>query len=94
MALTKSSLAMGGFKYAYIIAFFMFLAGFFHPLITNTSFDTVVIGVLVLLVGLAGGIMLHRAASDSGRKKGPLLGLGFGLMALSTLGIYYMTGRV
>ena len=93
MALTKSTLAIGGFKYVYIIVFFMFLAGFFHPLITGSSFDIVVIGVLVLLMGLAGGILLYKAATEGG-KRGLLLGLGFGLMAISTLGIYYMTGRV
>ena len=94
MAITRGTLAMDGFKYVYIIVFFMFLAGFFHPLITNTSFDIVVIGVLVLMVGLAGGIMLYKAAADPGRRKGLMLGAGFGLMALSTLGIYYMSGRM
>ena len=91
MVFSKSALAARGFKYVYIIAFFMFLAGFFHPLVTNTSFDIVVIGVLVLLVGLAGGIMLYRAATDATKK---MLGIGFGLMALSTLGIYYLAGLI
>ncbi|MCE2498202.1 MAG: hypothetical protein J4F28_04305 [Nitrosopumilaceae archaeon] len=95
MALEKGTLLMGGFKYVYIIIFFMFLAGFFHPLVTNTSFDIVVIGVLVLLLGLAGGILLYRSATDGGSgRKGAMLGAGFALMAISTLGIYYMTGRV
>ena len=95
MALEKGTLLMGGFKYVYIIVFFMFLAGFFHPLITNTSFDVVVIGVLVLLLGLAGGILLYKSATDSGGgRRGAILGAGFGLMAISALGIYYMTGRV
>lgn len=93
MALSKSTLAIDSFKYVYIIVFFMFLAGFFHPLITGTSFDIVVIGVLVLMLGLAGGVLLYRAATDNG-KKGLFLGIGLGLMAISTLGIYYMTGRV
>lgn len=92
MAFSKNTLAAGGFKYAYIIVFFMFLAGFFHPLITGTSFDIVVIGVLVLLVGLAGGILLYKAAT-TGKKQGLLLGMGFGLMTLSAFGIFYMTGR-
>lgn len=92
MALGKNALAVGSFKYGYIIVFFMFLAGFFHPLITQTSFEIVVIGVLVLLVGLAGGILLFKAANDS-RKRGLLLGIGFALMTISTFGIFYMTGR-
>ncbi len=93
MALTKGSVLMGGFKYVYIVVFFMFLAGFFHPFITDTSFDIVVVGVLVLLLGLAGGILLYKAAADRERR-GLMLGVGFGLMAASTVGIYYMTGQI
>ena len=53
-----SSKALTSFKYVYLAIFFALLSGFFHPLITNTSFDIVVIGSLVLAVGLAGGISL------------------------------------
>ena len=92
MALTKSTIAANSFKYVYIIVFFMFLAGFFHPLITGTSFDIVVVGVLVLLIGLAGGILLYKAATDN-NKRAVLLGIGFALMTISSFGIFYMTGR-
>jgi len=91
MAIDTQSILAGSFKYVYLIVFFTFLAGFFHPLITNTSFDGVIIGVLILLIGLAGGILLFKSATYSG-KKGLLLGAGLGLMALSTVGIYYMAG--
>ena len=93
MVLSKSSLAVGSFKYAYIIVFFMFLAGFFHPLITGTSFEIVVIGVLVLMLGLGGGILLYKTATEGGRR-GLMLGIGFGMMSISAVAIYYMTGRV
>lgn len=93
MAVTVQSLLFGSFKYVYLIVFFMLLAGFFHPLTSNSSFDGVVIGVFVLLIGLAGGILLFKSATHDG-KKGLLLGAGFGLMALSIVGIYYLSGRL
>ena len=77
-----SSKLLVSFKYVYLIAFFALLSGFFHPLITNTSFDGVVIGVLVLFVGLAGGILLYKAAASE-NKRIIFLGAGFTLMTIS-----------
>ena len=82
-----------GFKYIYLVAFFALLAGFFHPLITNTSFDGVVIGVLVLFAGLAGGILLYKAATSES-KRAIFLGSGFALMSISLYYIFQLTGRV
>jgi hypothetical protein len=75
-----------------LIAFFALLSGFFHPLITNTSFDGVVIGVLVLFVGLAGGILLYKAATSE-NKRIIFLGAGFTLMTISLYFIFVLTGR-
>ena len=87
-----TSKTLTGFKYIYLIAFFTLLAGFFHPLITNTSFDSVISGVLVLFVGLTGGVLLYRAAtSDS--KRAIFLASGFTLMAISLYYIFQFTGR-
>ncbi len=80
------------FKYIYLVAFFTLLAGFFYPLITDTSFDGVIIGVLILFVGLAGGVLLYRAATSE-TKRGIFLGAGFALMAVSLYYIYQLTGR-
>ena len=88
-----SSKALTGFKYIYLIAFFALLAGFFHPIITGTSFDGVIIGVLVLFVGLAGGVLLYRAATSES-KRVIFLGSGFILMAISLYYIFQLTGRV
>ncbi len=87
-----SSKALTGFKYIYLVAFFTLLSGFFYPLITNTSFDVVIIGVLILFVGLAGGVLLYRAATSE-TKRGIFLGAGFALMAVSLYYIYQLTGR-
>jgi len=87
-----SSKTLTGFKYIYLIVFFTLLAGFFHPIITDTSFDGVIIGVLILLVGLAGGVLLYRAATSE--NKGVIfLGSGFTLMAISLYYIFQLTGR-
>jgi len=87
-----SSKAFTGFKYIYLVAFFTLLSGFFYPLITNTSFDNVIIGVLILFVGLAGGVLLYRAATSE-KRRGIFLGGGFALMAVSLYYIFQLTGR-
>ncbi len=81
------------FKYIYLVAFFTLLAGFFHPIITNPSFDGVIIGVLILFVGLAGGVLLYRAATSE-KRRGIFLGVGFALIAISLYYIFQLTGRV
>ncbi|KFM14371.1 hypothetical protein SCCGRSA3_02530 [Marine Group I thaumarchaeote SCGC RSA3] len=88
-----SSKTLAGFKYVYLVAFFALLSGFFHPLITNTSFDSVVVGVLVLFVGLAGGVLLYKAATSE-KRRGIFLGAGFALMAISLYYIFQLSGRV
>ncbi|RMW39155.1 MAG: hypothetical protein EA447_01370 [Nitrosopumilus sp.] len=88
-----SSKALAGFKYVYLVAFFALLSGFFHPLITNTSFDSVVVGVLVLFVGLAGGVLLYKSATSE-KRRGIFLGGGFALMAISLYYIFELSGRV
>jgi len=81
-----------GFKYIYLVAFFALLAGFFHPLITDTTFDGVISGVLILFVGLAGGILLYRDAKYE-NKRGILLAGGFILISISLYYIFQLTGR-
>ena len=88
----KSSIVLTGFKYIYLVAFFALLSGLFYPLITNTSFDLVIVGVLVLFLGLAGGVLLYRAATSE-KKRGIFLGGGFTLMAISLYYIIQLTGR-
>jgi len=81
-----------GFKYVYLVAFFTLLSGLFYPLINNTSFDGVIIGVLILFLGLAGGVLLYRSAISE-KRRGILLGGGFALMAISLYYIFQLTGR-
>ncbi len=81
-----------GIKYVYLIVFFALLAGFFHPLITGQSIDGVIVGVLVLFVGLAGGILLYKGAT-SAKRRVIFLGGGFALIAISLSYIFQLTGR-
>ncbi|MBA4719331.1 MAG: hypothetical protein HRO68_09655 [Nitrosopumilus sp.] len=87
-----SSKILTSFKYIYLVAFFTLLAGFFYPLITNTSFDSVIIGVLILFMGLTGGVLLYRAATSE-KWRGIYLGGGFTLIAVSLFYIFQLTGR-
>ena len=82
-----------GVKYIYLIFFFALLAGLFSPLITGVNYDTVIVGVLILFVGLAGAILVYKAASSDNRR-GIYLGAGFGLIAISFAYILSTTGRV
>lgn len=82
-----------GFKYIYLIIFFLLLAGVFYPLINDLSLDGVISGVTVLFVGLAGGILLYKSASSEKRRE-IYLGVGVGLIAISLALIFQITGRV
>jgi len=73
--------------------FFALLAGFFHPLITGNSFDSVISGVVVLFVGLVGGILVYKSASSE-KNRIIYFGVGFGLVAISLALIFQLTGRV
>ena len=90
---TINSKAITGAKYVYLILFFALLSGFFHPLITGTSFDNVIFGVIILFVGLAGSVLVYKAATSENRR-GIYLGGGFGLIAISFAYILQFTGRV
>ena len=88
-----TSKAITGAKYIYLIVFFAFLAGIFHPLINERPLDDVIFGVIVLFVGLAGSILVYKSATIE-NKRGIFLGGGFGLIAISFYYIIQFTGRV
>ena len=81
-------------RYAYLLAFFTFLAGVFYPLITyhgNTegsilaqkeAMNLVIGGIVTLFLGLAGGILLFKAAT-SDKRRGIFIGIGFALITSS-----------
>ena len=81
------------FKYVYLIAFFALLSGVFFPLITNTSFEPVISGILVLFLGLAGGILLYKATTSE-TKREIFFGVGLILIVISSYFIFQFTGKV
>jgi hypothetical protein len=88
-----TSKAITGAKYVYLIIFFVFLAGIFNPIINDRPLDKVILGVIVLFVGLAGSILVYKAATTE-NKRGIFLGGGFALIAISFYYIIQFTGRV
>jgi hypothetical protein len=92
--LNKTTLQiLSGFKYVYLLTFFILLSGFFNPLITNTGFESVIGGVVVLLIGLAGAILLYKSITSDNKREIFLSG-GFALIAISLFFIFQITGRV
>jgi hypothetical protein len=81
------------FKYVYLIVFFALLSGIFYPLITNTSFEVVIQGILILFLGLAGGVLLYKTTTSE-TKREIFFGIGFTLIGISSYFIFQMTGRV
>ena len=88
-----SSKAFSSFKYVYLIAFFALLSGVFYPLITNTSFEPVISGILILFLGLAGGVLLYKATTSE-TKREIFFGVGLILIGISSYFIFQFTGIV
>ena len=88
-----SSKAFSSFKYVYLIGFFALLSGVFYPLITNTTFEPVISGILILFLGLAGGVLLYKATTSE-TKREIFFGSGFILIGISLYFIFQFTGRV
>ena len=81
-------------RYAYLLAFFALLAGIFFPLITyQTSFDVVIQGIATLFLGLAGAILLFKAAT-SDKRRGVFIVIGFTLMATSLALIFFLQSTI
>ena len=79
-------------RYAYLLAFFVLLAGIFSPLITpNMSFDLVIGGTATLFLGLTGGILLFKAATLDNRQ-GIFIAVGLALIVISLVLIFHLQG--
>ena len=77
-------------RYVYLLTIFALLSGVFFPLITpEMSFDYVIQGTAILFLGLSGGILLFKATTSDNRR-GILIAIGFGLIAISLTLIYHV----
>ena len=83
--------AINSFRYVYITAFFFLLSGVFTPIIKSKNHELPFVGVIILYIGLLGGIFLYESSQQPDKRKKYLI-VGFGLMGLSTCGIYMMIG--
>jgi len=77
-------------RYAYLLVIFALLAGIFFSLITpGIPYDYAIQGTATLFLGLAGGILLFKAATSDNRR-GILVAIGFALIAISLTLIYHL----
>ena len=77
-------------RYVYLLAIFALFSGVFFPLITpGVPFDHVIQGVAILFLGLAGGILLFKAATSDNRR-GILIAIGFALITICLVLIYHI----
>lgn len=88
-----SSKILGGIKYIYLIAFFALLSGIFYPVITKSPPDSVIIGVLILFVGLAGGVAIYKGGTSDKHQKAYLV-IGFVILSLASFLVLNATGRL
>ena len=78
---------ISGVKYVYLIVCFALLSGIFYPLVTGDGWEQSLKGIGVLAVGLFGGILLYKSITSE-KRRGVLMGCGFGLIAVSLIIIY------
>ena len=79
-------------KYSYITIFFAFLSSILYPFVQGGTLDYTIMGIVILFVGLAGGILVYKAATSE-KRRGIYIGIGFGLIAISLTYILQFTGR-
>ena len=83
-------------RYVYLLVFFALLSGIFVPLLQYSitpSFDLVIQGTATLFLGLAGAILLFKAAT-SDKRRGVFIVIGFTLMATSLALIFFLQSTI
>ena len=80
-------------RYAYLLVFFVLVAGIFFPLITpGVSFDLVIQGTATLFLGLIGAILLFKGAT-SDKTRGVFIAAGFALITISLALIFQIMAQ-
>jgi len=92
MQLDSNKILSGG-KYIYLIVFFALLSGLFYPVITHSSWDNVIMGILILLVGLAGTVSLYKAGTAQRHRKAYLI-IGLAITTAALFLVYVAIGRI
>ena len=92
MRLGGGSKILAGVKYVYLVAFFALLSGVFYPIITHSSGDNVIEGILILFVGLAGAVSLYKAGTADKHQRAYLI-TGFAILAVALVLVYAAMGK-
>jgi hypothetical protein len=93
MQLGGGSKILTGIKYVYLVFFFALLSGMFYPIITHSSGYSVVEGVLILFVGLAGAASIYKAGTSDKHQKVYLIA-GFAILATALVLVYAAMGKL
>jgi small-conductance mechanosensitive channel len=93
MQLGGGSKILSGIKYVYLVFFFALLSGMFYPIITHSSGDSVIEGILILFVGLAGAVSLYKAGTSDKHQKAYLI-TGFAILAIALVLVFAIMGKV
>ena len=93
MQLGGGSKILAGIKYVYLVFFFALLSGMFYPIITHTNGDSVLEGVLILFVGLAGAVSLYKAGTSDKHQKAYII-TGFAILAVALMLVFAAMGKV
>ena len=84
---------VAGTKYICLIVFFALLSGVFYPVISHGPWDTVIMGILILFLGLAGAVSLYKAGTAQRHKRAYLI-IGLAITALALFLVYGAIGRI
>ncbi len=93
MQLGGSSKVLSGIKFVYLVAFFALLSGMFYPVITHTSSESVIGGVMILFVGLAGALTLYRAGTSDKHQRAYFIA-GFAILGVATVLVYLILAKL
>jgi hypothetical protein len=93
MQLGGGAKILAGIKYVYLIFFFALLSGMFYPIITHSNGDSVIEGILILFVGLAGALSIYKAGTSNKHQKVYLI-TGFAILAIALMLVYAATGKL
>ena len=83
---------ISGVKYVYLIVCFALLSGIFYPLVTGEGWEESLKGIGILAVGFFGAILLYKSTTSE-KRRGVLMCCGFGLIAVSLIIMYELTGK-
>ena len=89
---TIKSWIKSGTKYVYIIAIAALASGIFTPFTTGAELETVISGILILLVGVGGGILIFKATTRKGSSFILIL-IGLALMITSLILILHIANN-